>query len=202
MPKGLVFLLISPSGAGKPYLIRRALDDFPGLCRFVTYTTREPRDGEITGEDYHFVSRAEFDTLKGKGLLGEWQEFYGHFYGSSKSQLENFINNRTDAIAAYDVIGSKFLHDLFPTNVITIFVMPPSVETLRVRLIKRYGENSTEGHLRLARFELEMQYASTFKYLVLNEDLEGAFTEVKSIIIAEKCARRSEDYALRYQVTT
>ena len=97
---GLVFLLIGPSGAGKSSIILQLLDNMSDLSRLVTYTTRPPRDNEENGEDYHFISESDFFELRDENKFTEWQEFYGHLYGSLKIELENLLRSKMDGIAA------------------------------------------------------------------------------------------------------
>ncbi len=194
MSNGLIFLLIGPSGSGKSSIIQSTFNDVPNVRRYTTYTTRLPRPGEINGREYYFVDRDEFERLRTQNKLIESQEFYGHLYGSSKEQLEEFIHNGIDGIAAYDVLGSKELLAEYPNNVVTIFIVPPSVEALRRRLLERYGDSTPEGQLRLRRFDMEMEYTGQFKYIVQNINLEQAIINVESIIYAERCARLAREY--------
>jgi guanylate kinase len=197
MAGGLIFLLIGPSGTGKSSIIRNVLKSVPDLRRYTTYTTRPPRAGEVDGREYYFVDRDRFEELVEAGKLVEWQAFYGQLYGSSRELLESFLQNDVDGIAAYDVLGSKELADQYPNNIITIFILPPSAEALRTRLVERCGSETPEGRLRLERFDMEMAYAGRFKYVVQNTKLEQATTDVECIIRAEQCARLAQKYGLR-----
>lgn len=196
-PDGLVFLLVAPSGSGKTSIISRILNEFDDIKRFVTFTSRDPRPGEQNGIDYFFVSPDEFSELIESGELIEWQKFYGQLYGSTRKQFDAFINGPKDGIAAYDVLGAQELAKMFPENIVTIFVIPPSVESLRARLLSRYG-NDSEGNLRIDRFNMEMEFAGKFKYAVNNNDLETAIQNVAGIIRAERCYRQ----AVRIRNTT
>jgi guanylate kinase len=185
--EGLIFLLIAPSGAGKSTIIERVMGGVSGLERIVTYTTRERRPGEVEGHEYHFVTTEGFERLKAAGELAEWQSFYGHQYGSLRARLESAIAEGQDLIGAYDVLGSLELMDKYPDNVVTIFILPPSVDELRRRLIGRYGEETDEGRIRLERLQMEMDHALSFKYVVSNVDLEDAVRNVSGIVRAERC---------------
>ncbi len=187
MREGLIFLIVGPSGTGKSTIIEGVVSRLPNIERIVTYTTRERRPGEVEGFEYHFVSTDEFERLKAAGKLAEWQEFYGHQYGSSRARLESAIAEGLDLIGAYDVLGSVELTNRYPRHVVTVFILPPSVEELRCRLIDRYGEETEEGRIRLERLEMEMGYADSFKYQVSNEDLEEAIEEMIGIVRAERC---------------
>ena len=104
---GLIFLLISPSGSGKTAILNRILVEFPDIHRYITYTTRDPRQGEVNGRDYFFVTKDQFQLMIKEDKLVEWEEFFGHLYGSSKTNLDKFLTNNQDGIAAYDVRGQK-----------------------------------------------------------------------------------------------
>ena len=186
MREGLIFLLVAPSGTGKSTIMDRVISDVPNLERIVTYTTRERRPGEVESLEYHFVTTGEFERLKGAGELAEWKVFYGHQYGSSRARLEIAMARGLDLIAAYDVLGSLELMEKYPRNVVTIFVLPPSVEELRRRFITRYGKETEEGRVRLERLEMEMSHAYSFKYVVSNVDLRDAVGDISGIVRAER----------------
>ena len=186
MREGLIFLLVAPSGTGKSTIIDRVISDVRNLERIITYTTRERRPGEVEGLEYHFVSTEEFERQKGAGELAEWQAFYGHQYGSSRARLEIAMARGLDLIGAYDVLGSLELMEKYPQSVVTIFILPPSVEELRRRLITRYGKETEEGRVRLERLEMEMSHAYSFKYVVSNVDLREAVRDLAGIVRAER----------------
>jgi guanylate kinase len=185
--EGLIFLLVAPSGAGKSTIIEEVLSELSNLERIVTYTTRDQRPGEVDGFEYHFVSTEEFQRLKRSGQLAEWQAFYGHQYGSSRARLESAMARGLDLIAAYDVLGSLELVKKYPANVVTIFILPPSVDELRRRLIERYGRETEEGRVRLERLYMEVNHAFSFKYVVSNVEVDEAVRNVCGIIRAERC---------------
>jgi guanylate kinase len=187
MREGLIFLIVGPSGTGKSTIIEGVVSRLPNIERIVTCTTRERRPGEVEGFEYHFVSTNEFERMKATGELAEWQAFYGHQYGSSRDRLESAIAEGLDLIGAYDVLGSVELTNRYPRHVVTVFILPPSVEELRRRLIDRYGEETEEGRVRLKRLEMEMSYADSFKYHVSNENLEEAIEDMIGIVRAERC---------------
>lgn len=187
---GLIFLLVAPSGSGKTSIITRILEEFGDIKRFVTFTSRPPRQGERNGVDYFFVSPEQFSKLREAGELIESQEFYGQLYGSSRDQFNEFINGQVDGIAAYDVLGAQHLEKMFPKNIVTVFIIPPSLESVKARLVSRYG-NESEGRLRIERFSMEMEFAGKCKYVVNNDNLETAIQNVESIIRAERCFRQA-----------
>lgn len=194
MREGLIFLLAAPSGTGKGTIIDRVISEMGDLERIVTYTTRTRRPTEVEGLEYHFVTTEEFERLKAAGDLAEWQFIHGHQYGSSRRRLDIAIARGLDLIGAYDVLGSLELTDKYPRNVVTIFILPPSVEELRRRLVRRYGEDTDEGRVRLERLGMEMGHAYSFKYVVSNVDLREAVRDVSGIVRAERLltARRPQ----------
>lgn len=187
MREGLIFLIVGPSGTGKSTIIDGVVSRLSNIERIVTYTTRERRPGELDGFEYYFVSTEEFERLKAAGELAEWKEFYEYEYGSSRARLESAMAEGLDLIGAYDVLGSVELTNRYPRHVVTVFILPPSVEELRRRLIDRYGEETEKGRVRLERLEMEMSYADSFKYHVSNVDLEEAVEDMVSIVRAERC---------------
>jgi guanylate kinase len=193
MREGLIFLLSAPSGSGKSTILDGVISELPDLEKIVTYTTRKPRPGEVDGEEYYFVAEEEFERMKAKGELAESQTIFGNRYGSSKSRLESAIAEGRVLISAYDVKGAAELMRLYPDNVVTIFILPPSVEELRRRLRERYGEETQKVRKRLDRLEMEMSYAYSFKYVVCNIDVDEAVKDVSGIVRAERnlTSRRS-----------
>ena len=192
--EGLIFLLVAPSGTGKSTIINRVISEMGDLERIVTYTTRARRPTEVEGLEYHFVTTEEFERLKAAGELAEWKLIHGQQYGSSRRRLDIAIARGLDLIGPYDVLGSLDLTEKYPRNVATIFILPPSVEELRRRLIRRYGEDTDEGRVRLERLGMEMGHAYSFKYVVSNVDLREAVRDVSGIVRAERLltARRPQ----------
>lgn len=195
MREGLIFLVVGPSGTGKSTIMDGVISETSNLERIVTYTTRDRRPGEVEGYEYHFATTEEFEQMKATGELAEWKEFYGHQYGSSRARLESAMVDGLDLIGAYDVLGSVELMNRYPRNVVTIFILPPSVEELRRRLIDRYGAETEEGRIRLDRLELEMSHAHSFKYRVSNVDLEEATRDMACIVRAERCLASRTEHA-------
>ena len=193
MREGLIFLLSAPSGAGKSTILTGLVSELPDLEKIVTYTTRKPRRGEVDGEEYHFVTEEEFERMKAAGELAEWQTIFSNQYGSSKTRLESAIEEGRDLISGYDVLGSAELMNLYPQNVVTVFILPPGMAELRRRLIERYGKETEKVGERLERLKMEMSYAYLFKYVVSNIDLHEAVRNVAGIVRAERSltSRRS-----------
>jgi guanylate kinase len=194
MSGSLLFILVGPSGAGKTTLMKRALQDFPDLRKYVTCTTREPRPGEVEGQDYHFISRAEFEQMRAEHKLVECQEFFGALYGSSYTYIEKAISGEVDRITSTEVLGAETLQGLYPESVVTIFVSPPSLQAVRERRAERARETPEQDTpeqeaLREERMQMELDHAGRFKYALVNGDLEEAVRNVEAIIRAERCLR-------------
>lgn len=186
MREGLIFLLAAPSGAGKSTIVKRVIFLLSDLEPIITYTTRDRREDEVEDVDHHFVTTEEFERMRSAGELAESQTIFCHQYGSSRNRLESAIEQGVDLISDYDVLGSATLANLYPDNVVTVFVWTPP-EELRQRLIDRYGEGSREIAKRVERQEMEMNCAPSFKYVVSNVDLCEAVCNVVSIVRAERC---------------
>jgi guanylate kinase len=183
--KGLLIVISAPSGTGKTTLCHKLLEEFPNVEFSVSYTTRKPRPGEVNGKDYWFVSREEFMKMVEEGDFLEWAEVYGNLYGTSKSQVLKALNQGKDVLLDIDTQGALQVKRNFPDAVL-IFILPPSLKELERRLRKRGtdDEETIERRLRVAREEIKR--ARYYDYLIVNDELEVAYSRLKSIISAEK----------------
>jgi len=191
----LLLILSSPSGAGKTTLTRKLLTEHPELLFSVSHTTRAPRANEVDGRDYHFVDRAKFQTLVAQGAFLEWAEVHGNLYGTSVAEIDRARGTQgcTGMIFDIDYQGARQIRVKKP-DVVTVFILPPSMTELERRLRGR-ASDSEEAVLR--RFEtarLEIEHYALFDYLVVNDDLQRAYDELRSITVAERARRwrRSE----------
>jgi guanylate kinase len=184
--KGLLVVISAPSGTGKTTLTHMLLKEFPNMEFSVSYTTRPPRPGEVNGKDYFFVDRETFERMIEEGDFLEWAEVYGNLYGTSKSQVLKALNEGKDIILDIDTQGALQVKKNFPEAVL-IFVLPPSLSELERRLRRRGtdDEETIERRLKVAREEIRR--APLYDYIVVNDVLEVAFENLKSIIRAEKC---------------
>ncbi len=184
--KGLLVVISAPSGTGKTTLTHMLLKEFPNMEFSVSYTTRPPRPGEVNGKDYYFVDRETFERMIEEGDFLEWAEVYGNLYGTSKSQVLKALNEGKDIILDIDTQGALQVKKNFPEAVL-IFVLPPSLSELERRLRRRGtdDEETIERRLKVAREEIRR--APLYNYIVVNDVLEVAFENLKSIIRAEKC---------------
>lgn len=183
--KGNLIIITSPSGGGKGTLIKEILRTVPHIGYSVSYTTRVARPGEEHGRDYFFVPAEEFERLKNDGEFLEWAAVHDNFYATSRKQVENITNAGRDVILEIDVQGAKLVLEKMPASV-SIFIMPPSFEVLRARLTARATETHADISLRLRNSLAEVQEYEHFEYVVINEELERAISDLRSIILAER----------------
>lgn len=187
--RGLMLVISSPSGAGKSTIARNLLDKDKGLSLSVSVTTRPRRDSEIEGVHYHFVSENEFKRLRDSDGLLEWAEVHGNFYGTPREAAEHALSEGRDMLFDIDWQGALQLQDKMSADVVSIFILPPSFEELRARLNRRAEDTTEVIEKRLANAAEEMSHWGEYDYVVVNEDLNVAFSSVKSIVDAERLRR-------------
>ena len=188
----------APSGAGKTTIAKRLLATRPDLGYSVSCTTRAPRAGEVDGQDYFFLSRAEFDARVARGEFAEWAEVHGQRYGTLRSEVERILASGRHVMLDIDVQGARQVTAAFP-DAVTIFVVPPSVEVLVARLLGRKSEDAAALALRLRNARMELLEAPRYQHLVENDDLDRATARVAEIL-AEETLRRERLPALGAQV--
>jgi guanylate kinase len=199
--RGILFVISSPSGGGKGTLIRRILTHLPRLGYSVSWTTRAPRQGEANGRDYHFVTPAEFEAARERGEFLEWAIVHGHLYGTSLKVVERELAAGRDIVLEIDVQGATTVRRA-GIEAVSIFILPPSFEILRRRLIGRQSENSEALAVRLQNSRGEVEHYREFDYIVLNDDVERAATQLAAIVYAERARRpRQERLAERVLAT-
>lgn len=193
--QGQLFILSGPSGSGKSTLMRQVLPNLPGLAFSVSHTTRKARPGEEDGVHYHFVDTAAFLTLRDQQPPGflEWAEVHGNLYGTSVAEIEDKTRQGVDILLDIDVQGAlQVLQQR--SDVVSIFLCPPSLEVLAERLQRRATEADSNFALRLENARKEIACAPEYTYLLVNDRLETAVEGFRSIIIAERLRqRRSPD---------
>jgi len=187
--RGALFVVSSPSGGGKGTLIQRVLKELPNLSYSVSYTTRAPRNGEVEGREYFFVTPDEFELRIAAGEFLEWAHVHGKLYGTSRHQVSREIFEGRDIILEVDVQGAASVRELVSDSV-SIFILPPSVETLRQRLMARGTDSPEELDLRLKHAPEELRHYKSFDYVIINDEVEKAATQLRCIVQAER-ARRS-----------
>ena len=183
--KGNLIIISSPSGGGKGTLIKRVLNSVSDIGYSVSWTTRAPRSGEENLKDYCSVSKEEFERHRSEGGFLEYAEVHGNLYGTSKKQIEQITSDGRDIILEIDVQGAQAVMEQVP-NAVSIFILPPSFETLRARLIARATEGSDDLAVRLRNSHFEVAQYSRFKYVVINDEVNSAADRLVSVIIAER----------------
>lgn len=183
--KGILFIVSSPSGGGKGTLVQAILKDVPGIVYSVSYTTRRIREGEVAGREYNFVDTDEFKKLIARGEFLEYAEVHGRYYGTSRQQVEDVINAGGDVVLEIDVQGAEAVKRSRPDSV-SIFIVPPSFDVLKERLIARKTESLEEIELRLKNARTEVTHYRDFDYVIVNRDLNVAVEEMRSVIFAER----------------
>lgn len=177
-------ILSAPSGGGKTTIARRLLERRADLGYSVSCTTRAPRDGEVDGRDYRFLSREAFLAARDAGEFAEWAEVHGNFYGTLRSQVQEVLAGGQHVLMDIDVQGARQFHLAFPETVL-IFVLPPSGEVLKTRLMARKSEDRERLLVRLRNARAELGEVGHYHYVVVNDDLDRAVNQVSAIIDAE-----------------
>jgi guanylate kinase len=190
VPRGNLFVVSAPSGAGKTTILRRILTLVPGLAFSVSHTTRAPRSGERHGIDYFFVSREEFAALRAQEGFLEWAEVHGNFYGTSKTAAASELANGLDIILDIDVQGARQVREQSEWHAVSLFIAPPSWWELERRLTARNTESTETIRLRLANARREMAEAAHYDYMIVNNQLEEAVDTMRAIIVAERSRHR------------
>jgi len=188
MPQGQLFVISAPSGAGKTSLVAAAIARVSDLTVSVSHTTRSPRPGEVDGRDYHFVDQSEFDALIASQALFEHAQVFGNFYGTSKEAIESQLASGIDVILEIDWQGASQVRMMAP-DAVSIFILPPTRDALRERLIGRQQDDSTIIDARMAEADETIEQAPHFDYWVINDDFEIALGQLKSIIISHRQRR-------------
>jgi guanylate kinase len=199
VPTGLLCVVSSPSGAGKTTLSQKLLEEFkPHLQFSVSYTTRPRREREREGVDYHFVDPPTFQAMIDQGEFAEWAEVHGHRYGTPMFAVREAIDRGRNVLFDIDWQGGTALAGKFPDQTVLVFVLPPSMAELERRLRRRATDAAVVIDRRLRAAREELRHYVDYKYLILNDDLERAYDELRAIYVAEHCAReRQEQLAVR-----
>ncbi|HHY76570.1 MAG TPA: guanylate kinase [Firmicutes bacterium] len=185
MSRGKLFVITAPSGCGKGTLRRRLLASDPDIVFCPSVTTRPPRPGEQDGVDYFFLSREEFVSMRDRQELIEWASVYGNLYGTPGKPIEEALSRGLDVILEKDVQGARTLRSVYPEGVF-IFVLPPSREELRKRILGRGTETEEERRLRLDCAEMEMSDLSAYDYVIINSDIDRATERLSAIVAGER----------------
>ena len=178
-------MIVAPSGAGKSYLVNALLQSEPGLTISLSTTTRSPRPGEVDGKDYRFVTPEVFQQEREQGQFLEWAQVHGHFYGTSKTWIEQQMQTGSDVILEIDWQGAQQIRKLIPA-VQWISIFPPSIEALEERLRKRGQDDEATIERRLAAAHIELQHAHEANFIVINDAFDQALADLRHILAASR----------------
>ncbi len=184
--EGVLYIISAPSGAGKTTLCKEIIDIFPHLRHSVSYTTRQPRLGEVHGKDYYFISQDEFRRMVMDDEFAEWAEVHGNCYGTSIRTLEECRAAGIDLILDIDIQGARQLKKRYDGGVY-IFILPPSYEELRRRLNGRSSDSDDVISRRINAAAGEIRESRWYDYIIVNDQFSRAVEELKSVMIAERC---------------
>ncbi len=184
--EGILFVISAPSGAGKTTLCKEVIDILPNLRHSVSYTTRQPRPGEVHGRDYFFVAATEFRQMVEDGEFAEWAEVHGNLYGTAVRTLEGYRTNGIDVILDIDCQGARQLKERYRGGVF-IFILPPSFAELRRRLDCRNSDSAEVIQRRLENAVGEIRESRWYDYIIVNDVFSRAVEELKAVLVAEHC---------------
>ncbi|HVS20756.1 MAG TPA: guanylate kinase [Pyrinomonadaceae bacterium] len=194
--RGMLIVVSSPSGGGKGTLIDRVLKTVPGVSYSVSYTTRAPRRAEQDGREYFFVSTAAFEDLIQRGEFLEWANVYGHLYGTSHTQVERERAAGRDIILEIDVQGAASIRRRID-DAVSVFILPPSFELLRERLVARGTDSPADLARRLRGAPAEVEQYKDFQYVILNDAINRASSQLASVIYAERARLKRQEARLK-----
>ena len=188
--RGLMFILSSPSGAGKTTIAKRLLEEEgAGLRLSVSVTTRPRRPGEVDGEDYFFTDREGFDRMVADDAFFEWAEVFGHCYGTPKAEIRERLKRGEDFLFDIDWQGTQQLYQRAQGDVVRVFLLPPSIAELEQRLRSRNTDSDEVIRSRMDRARAEISHWDAYDYVIINDDIEDCFAKVKMILEAERMRR-------------
>ena len=192
--RGIMLVLSSPSGAGKTTLTRNLLEqeniDYPGkLALSVSATTRAKRPSEIEGVHYFFKTKRQFEVMRDSGELLEWAEVHGNFYGTPREPVEKALAEGRDVLFDIDWQGTRQLIEKMRDDVVTVFVLPPSAQELKSRLVRRAEDSDAVIAQRLHNAAEEFQHWNEYDYILVNRDLDKSFARLRAILTAERLKR-------------
>lgn len=190
--RGLMFVMSSPSGAGKTTLSRRLLEADRNITMSVSVTTRKPRPGEVDGRDYFFVSKDRFEHMVERKELLEWANVFGNLYGTPRAPVEAALGAGRDVLFDIDWQGTQQLAQAMKDDLVRVFILPPDADTLRTRLISRNQDSSAVIAKRMAEASHEISHWAEYDYVVVNADIDAAHADVLAILTAERLRRRRQ----------
>ncbi len=187
--RGLMLVMSSPSGAGKTTIARNLLRDEPDLELSVSVTTRDRRPSEIDKQHYHFISERDFEVMRDTGGLLEWAQVHGNYYGTPLEPVQHAMSDGRDMLFDIDWQGALQMFDTARADIVSIFILPPSMAELRNRLLRRAEDTPEVIARRLENSREEMRHWHEYDYVIVNDDLQRSFGEVQAILKAERLRR-------------
>jgi len=187
--RGLMFVLSSPSGAGKTTLSKRLIAQNPDLVLSVSATTRAPRPGEVDGQDYFFMSEDDFLRDAADGRFFEWAKVFDNYYGTPKGPVEEALDEGRDVVFDIDWQGARLLAEQAGEDVVRVFILPPSLTLLKDRLVKRGQDSDAVIDGRMSRAKSEIEHWAEYEYIVINDDFARALEKLDLILHAERLKR-------------
>ena len=193
--KGMMFVLSSPSGVGKTTLTKKLAENNSQFVISVSHTTRKPRQSEINGKDYHFVTSEEFNVLVKKNEFYEYANIFDNYYGTHKATVIKLLSQDKDVLFDIDWQGTQQLKKIKDLNIITIFILPPNIEVLRNRMSNRHTGEEKLIEERMNKFNEEVSHWNEYNYVVINDDLDACYEKIENIITSEKKGvRKKQNY--------
>ena len=184
--KGMMFVLSSPSGAGKTTLAKKIVENNKNFTISISHTTRKPRPNEIDGKDYQFVSVQEFNTLVKKNNFFEYANIFDNYYGTLKKPVLELLSLGRDVLFDIDWQGTQQLKRIKNISLVTFFILPPNIQVLKERLLKRHEGQEELIKKRMNKFNEEASHWNEYNYVVVNDDLNKCYEKILSIIMSEK----------------
>ena len=189
--KGMMFVLSSPSGAGKTTLTKKLVKNNSNFRLSISHTTRKPRSSEIEGKDYYFVDENEFNTLISKDEFFEHAKIFDNFYGTLKKPVIEFLSSGKDVLFDIDWQGTQQLKKIKNLSIVTFFILPPNIKTLRARLLNRHEGQENVINQRMKKFNEEVSHWSEYNYVVVNDDLNKCYENILNVIQEEKIGKKA-----------
>ncbi len=190
--KGIMLVLSSPSGAGKSSLAYKLISTTDNIIKSTSVTTREKRAGEIEGKDYYFVNKEQFLLMVKAGKFLEWAEVFGNLYGTPKDKVEECLNNVQDMIFDIDWQGARTLKQQMQEDIVSVYILPPSMEELRKRLIARSQDNRETIDMRMQKAYLEAVHYVEYDYVIINDNFDESLYKLQAIFHSEHLKRHRQ----------
>jgi len=192
--KGMMFVLSSPSGAGKTTLTKKIAKNNQNFSISISHTTRQPRPNEVNGKDYYFVNQDEFGLLIKDSSFFEYAKIFNNYYGTSKDSVLKFLSEGKDVLFDIDWQGTQQLKAVKGLSLVTFFILPPNIKVLKNRLLNRHGGKKNLIEERMNKFSEEVSHWKEYNYVVVNDDLEECYKNIIEIIMSEKKGvRKTQD---------